>query len=114
MCGAAEAVQAEPRCLAGHQQCPVADKAPAEQRRDFDVAVPGGERETETGVGDEILGEAAIDVAAREARRRRRGSPAPSGSGRRSRRPTQPGDADAVADPDLGDGGTGGHDRGDV
>ena len=66
--GGAEAVEPEPLRVAGHPQRPVADQAGAQQRRGLAVAEAVRQREAEALVGHRVLGEAAVDVAAREAR----------------------------------------------
>ena len=66
VCGAAEAVQAQPRCLARHAKRSEADEAAAEERRRLDIPVGAGQAQAEAGVGQDELGETAVDVAAGE------------------------------------------------
>ena len=77
--------------VAGHAQRAVADQPGAQQRRGLGVAVAVGQRKAVARVGDGVLGVAAVDLVAGEARvrrtdsRARRGS---TGSRRRSSRAT--------------------------
>ena len=65
--GRAEAVQPEPRRLAGQAERPVADQPGAEERGDVEVAERLGQREAEPLVGDRPLGVAAVEVVPGEA-----------------------------------------------
>jgi hypothetical protein len=52
--------------MARHPERSEADETGAEQRRRLDVRVPAGQTEAEAGVGQDELGETAVDIAARE------------------------------------------------
>ena len=93
----AEAVDAEPLGVARHAQAAVADQPGAQQRRRLGVAVAAGERKAVAGVGDRVLGVAAVDLVAGEAGVRAqvllaRPAVAASAAG-----PAEPGHADPLA-----------------
>jgi hypothetical protein len=66
--GGAEAVDPEPRGVAGELEGAVADQAGAEERRGLEVRIGVREGEAEALVGDDQLGVAAVPVVARELR----------------------------------------------
>ncbi len=68
MRGSAEAVDAETRGIAGELQRAIADQPGAKQRRRLGVAVALGQLEGEARVGARVLGIAAVDLVAGEAR----------------------------------------------
>jgi hypothetical protein len=95
--GGAKAVQAEAPRAAGHPQRAVADQPGAQQRRGLRVGVAGWDLEAEALVGERVLGHAAVDVAAGEARQRAEVLAAGAAVGALAAGPPQPGDADAAA-----------------
>ena len=97
--GGAEAVEAEPLGVAGHPQRAVADQPGAQQRRGLEVRVAVGDREAEARVGDRVLGEAAVEVAAGEARAVAQVLAAGAAVAARAAGPAQPRHADALARP---------------
>ena len=93
----AEAVEAEALGVAGHPQGAVADEPRAQQRRGLEVRVAVGDREAEALVGDRVLGEAAVEVAAGEARAVAQVLAARAAVAARAAGPAQPRHADALA-----------------
>ena len=63
-----EAIEADPRAVAASAKRAVADQPSTQQWRHVNRIWIRGERQAEALVGDRALGEAAIDVVAREAR----------------------------------------------
>ncbi len=107
--GGAEAVQAEPAALAGRATGAVADQPGAQQRGGLRIGVAVGNGKAEARIGQCVLGIAAIHGVAGEQRLLAQVLQAaaavvalPAGAG-------QPGDADAIADPEFPHAGTDGH-----
>uniref|UniRef100_A0A0U1PBP6 Uncharacterized protein n=1 Tax=Mizugakiibacter sediminis TaxID=1475481 RepID=A0A0U1PBP6_9GAMM len=95
--GGAEAVQPEPARVAGEAQRAVADQAGAEQRRGFGVAVLRGQGEAVARVGERVLGVAAVELIAGEARLLAQVLAAAAAVGANAAGPAQPRHADALA-----------------
>ena len=99
--GGPEPVEAEPLAVAGQAQRPEPDQAGAQERRSLKVRVSLRDREGEALVDCGQLGVAAVNVVA--------GEPCPQTEVLAAReavaaltvRPTEPGDADAVAFPEA-------------
>jgi len=88
---------AELLCVAREAKRPVADQPGAEERRGLDVRVPLRDREAEARVGDRVLGVAAVEVVAGEARSVAEVLPAAQAVAALAARPAEPRDADAPA-----------------
>src|SRR3972149_2410097 len=67
VCARGEAEGAEPRRVAGHHERAVADQPGAQKRRRLQVGVALRDREAVARVGYRVLGEAPVEVGAREA-----------------------------------------------
>ncbi len=103
MSGRAEAVDAEPLRVSRHHQRPPADQAGAQQRRDRNVVAVFAERKGIAGVGDGVRGEAAVPRIAGEERTVAEIFHALLAEAADAAGVSEPGDADAVADPMGGD-----------
>src|SRR5205085_4547202 len=95
--GGAEAVEAKAFRVAREAKRPVADQPGAEERRGLDVRVSLRDREAEARVGDRVLGVAAVEVVAGEARSVAEVLPAAQAVAALAARPAEPRDADAPA-----------------
>ena len=95
--GGAEAVEPEPCRVAGQPQRAMADQPSAQQRRHLEVAHPVRQREAVALVRDRVLGVAAVDVAAGEARPAAQVLAAALAVGALAARPRQPRHADSPA-----------------
>jgi hypothetical protein len=91
--GRAEAVEAQPPCLAAQAQGAEADQPRAQQRGDLHVGVVSRDGEAEALVGHRVLGEAAVDVASGESRARAEVLPAAAAVLALAAGPAQPWDA---------------------
>ena len=95
--GRTEAVEAEAPRVAAHPQAAVADEARAQQRGGLVVREAVRDREAEPLVGHRVLGEAAVDVAAGEARAGAEVLAAAAAVRALAARPSEPRDADTPA-----------------
>ena len=95
--GRAEAVEPEAPGVAAHPQAAVADEAGAQQWSGLVVGEAVRDREAEPLVGHGVLGEAAVDVAAGEARPGTEVLAAAAAVRALAARPPEPRDADAPA-----------------
>ena len=103
MGGRAEAIEADRLAVAGHAVGAMADETGAEQRRGFGVAVFLRQMEAVAPVGDDVVGIAAVDIAAGEMRRVAEILHARQAVVAMAAGPAEPGHADARADGEVAD-----------
>src|SRR5262249_44794030 len=93
-----EPVEADAARVAAHAQRARADQPGAQEWCGLSAVVSGRDRKAVAGVGDRVLGEAAVEVAAGEARLRTQVLATRAAILTAAAGPAQPGHADALAD----------------
>jgi hypothetical protein len=97
MSGSAEPVDTEPGARPGHSKRTISNQACAQKRRRLVVVIAGRQAKAEPGVCDGVLGIPAVDLVPGEPSLTTQILPPHSTEGTLAARPSQPGNADAVA-----------------